>query len=260
MRTKLVGKVKYLQFESFPEQKVIHAIFTRQGGVSPAPWDSLNQGGTTGDSRERVIENRRIAFNSVGLNVETIFDVWQVHGTKIIESDEPRDLNQPHEKADGILTTKKEVTLFMRFADCVPILLFEPDHNVIAIVHAGWQGTTKRIAAIAVEKMVDNYHCDRENIIAGIGPSIGPDHYFVKEDVISQAIKAYPDSWKNVLRHQGESLSLDLWEANRICLEEAGIKKIEIAGLCTACNLGDWYSHRAEGSKTGRMGALLAMK
>jgi hypothetical protein len=82
----------------------------------------------------------------------------------------------------------------------------------------------------------------------------------VKEDVISQVIKAYPDSWKNVLRHQGESLSLDLWEANRICLEEAGIKKIEIAGLCTACNLGDWYSHRAEGSKTGRMGALLAMK
>jgi hypothetical protein len=260
MRTKHSDRVKYLQFESFPDQKVIHAIFTRQGGVSPAPWESLNQGGTTGDSRERVIENRRIAFNNVGLKVETIFDVWQVHGTKIIATDKPRDLDQPHKKADGILTSQKGVTLFMRFADCVPILLFDPNLQIISIVHAGWQGTVKRIAETAVDKMVNIYHCDRENIIVGIGPSIGPDHYHVKEDVISQVTKAYPENWKNIIWQQGDSFSLDLWEANRICLEEAGIKKIEIAGLCTACNLEDWYSHRAEGSKTGRFGVLLAMK
>ncbi len=260
MRTVEIGRVKYLQFESFPENRLIHAIFTRQGGVSPEPWDSLNQGGTTGDVRERVVENRRIAFNSVGLEVETIFDVWQVHGTKIIESDKPRNLELPHEKADGIMTSTKGITLFMRFADCVPIFLFEPMANVISIAHAGWQGTVDRIGEVAVEKMVSSYGCKRELILAGIGPSIGPDHYPIRNDVLFQVKKSFPNRWTDLTHRDEDTISLDLWTANKFSLEDAGVKNIEIAGICTACHLEDWYSHRAEGSKTGRFGALMALR
>ena len=260
MRKVEVGRVKYLQFESFPENRLIHAIFTRQGGVSPSPWVSLIKGGTTGDVRERVIENRHIAFNSVGLEVETIFDVWQVHGTKIIESDKPRSLELPHEKADGIITSTKGITLFMRFADCVPILLFEPRKNVISIAHAGWLGTVNRIAEVAVERMVSVYGCNREDIFAGIGPSIGPDHYSIKNDVLIHVKNSFPTRWTDLIHCDEETISLDLWTANKYCLEDAGVKNIEIAAICTACHLEDWYSHRAEGPSTGRIGALMALR
>ena len=260
MRAIQKNGIKYLQFESFPEDKVIHGVFTRQGGVSPGPWSSLNQGGTTGDARERVIENRQRAFHAVGLEVESIFDVWQVHGSSIISSNTPRQLDQPHEKADGILTASQGVTLFMRFADCVPILLFEPRKRVVTIAHAGWQGTVNQIGRIAVEKMVQNHGCLPEDIFAGIGPSIGPDHYSIRQDVISRVKISFPSDWASLLSERENRTYLDLWQANRLSLEEAGVKHIEISGICTACNLEDWYSHRAEGGSTGRFGVLLALR
>ncbi len=260
MRAIQKGTIKYYQFEIFPDDQIVQAVFTRQGGVSPVPWDSLNQGGTTGDSRERVIENRRLAFTSLGLSVESIFDVWQVHGSRIVSSEIPRNLEQPHEKADGIITKTKGITLFMRFADCVPILLYEPDKKVIAIVHAGWQGTVNRIAGSAVEKMVQVHGCKKGKILAGIGPSIGPDHYVVRDDVISRVKEAFPLLETSLLETRNEITTLNLWQANKVCLEEAGVEQIEIAGLCTACNLDDWFSHRAEGTKTGRFGVLFALR
>jgi len=260
MHTVFHGEIKFYQFDIFPETEVIQAIFTRQGGVSPFPWKSLNQGGTTGDNRSRVIENRRLAFESVNLDVETVFDVWQVHGTTIIESKKPRDLEQPHEKADAIVSNQSGITLFMRFADCVPILLFEPQNRVIAIVHAGWQGTVKRVAEIAVEYLTHHYRCDSRNILAGIGPSICPDHYIVRQDVIVRVKNAFPLAWPSLIKNAGEKFNLNLWEANKICLQEAGVQNIEISGICTACNLEEWYSHRAEHGRTGRFGVLFALR
>jgi YfiH family protein len=260
MRVTQNGSIKYFRFKIFPDDEIIQAVFTRQGGVSPSPWDSLNQGGTTGDIRERVVENRRLAFYSLGLEVDTIFDVWQVHGSRIVSSDIPRDLDELHEKADGIITATKGVTLFMRFADCVPILLYEPETKVIAIVHAGWQGTVNRIAGSAVEKMVQEHGCKKHNILVGIGPSIGPDHYAVRDDVITRVKEAFPQTWRKLLATSTGVTTLDLWQANKVCLEEAGVEQIEIAGMCTACNLNDWYSHRAEGATTGRFGVLLALR
>lgn len=254
------GGIKYYQFESFPKNSICQAIFTRTGGVSPEPWQSLNQGGTTGDSRPRVVENRRLAFESVGLPVTSIYDVWQVHGTSILAADEPRNLEQPHEKADGIMTNRNGITLFMRFADCVPILLVDPGKNVIAIIHAGWQGTVKRIASIAVSRMRDQYGCEPSEILAGIGPSIGPDHYLVQSDVVARVKQAFPRDWKDLVVPEKSGCLFDLWAANRLSLIDAGVSQIETAGICTACNLGEWYSHRSEGGKTGRFGVLLALR
>src|SRR5574338_408551 len=129
------GALRYLTLESFDQYGLIHGFFTRHGGTSPAPWASLNHGGTNGDARENVIENRRRMFEVFDLPVESIFDSWQVHGRDVLFADRPRKLDAPHQKADSILTDHKDITLVMRFADCVPVLLFDPVKQVTGIVH-----------------------------------------------------------------------------------------------------------------------------
>ncbi|MEN4013236.1 MAG: peptidoglycan editing factor PgeF [Bellilinea sp.] len=251
--------LEYLTFSIF-NGEVVHGIFTRAGGVSPAPWDSLNTGGTVGDPRENVIANRQRIFTAMRLDVESIFDVWQVHSDDIIIANAPRPLNQPHEKADAILTQCPDVSLFMRFADCVPILLYDPVDQVVGLVHAGWMGTVNKIAMKTIKVMQENLGCHPENIFAGIGPSIGVDHYVIREDVAEKVRESFGARAKEVLTTHNQAVYFDLWEANRILLNDAGVKSIEIAGECTACNTQRWYSHRAEDGKTGRFGALIRLK
>ena len=248
------------RFDLFEHESLLHGVFTRNGGVSPEPWNSLNLGGLNGDSRENVIENRRRIFAAMGRPVESIFDVWQVHGTDVVCANKPRSLNETHQKADAILTDNPEITLFMRFADCVPLFLFDPVKSVVGLAHAGWQGTVKKIGAVTVKAMQDNYGCKPEDITAAIGPSICVTHYPVGKDVIAQVKSAFSGSSDNLLKQKGEAVHFDLWEANRLCFLQAGVKKIEIGGLCTACNTSEWFSHRAEMGKTGRFGAMIALE
>lgn len=247
-------------FDSLQFPEIVQGIFTRQGGVSPAPWASLNLGGTVGDSRDNVIENRRRVFEAIQRPVETVFDSWQVHGDQVLITDRPRPLDEPHPKADAILTNRPEVTLMMRFADCVPIFFYDPAHGVVGIAHAGWQGTVKKIAAAVVSTMAATYGSQPEAIIAGIGPSIGPEHYEIGEDVIVQVRQSFGADADGVLLNDNGRVQLDLWKANQWVLQQAGVQQIEIAGLCTACHNQDWYSHRKEAGKTGRFAAVIALK
>ena len=173
---------------------------------------------------------------------------------------EPRPTHAAHKKADAILTDNPNVTLFMRFADCVPIMYFDPVKKVVGIAHAGWRGTVNQIATATVDKMVSEYGCHREYIQVGIGPSIGPDHYEVGVEVIEKVIRNFGNDAIRLLQSKNGSTFLDLWEANYILLQNAGINKVEISGICTACHLRDWFSHRAENGKTGRFGALIALE
>jgi polyphenol oxidase len=256
-----VGSLKYFVFDSFPQDKIGHGIFTRLGGVSPDPWRSLNMGGLVNDSKENIIENRRRLFDSMGRPVESLFDVWQIHSASVINTQIPRPLHEEHRKADGILTDNPNITLLMRFADCVPVVLFDPVKKVVGLVHAGWQGTVKEIAGEAVQQMRLLYGCLPENILAGIGPSIGVDHYEVGEDVVTCVETVFGDYSKLLLKHKNLTHAhFDLWQANKWVLEKNGVKNIEIAGICTACNVKEWYSHRGENGKTGRFGAVIYLK
>ncbi len=252
--------LRYFQFDSFQEAGVVQAVFTRRGGVSPDPWKSLNLGGTVGDERACVVENRRRCFETIGRPVETLFDVWQVHSNDVICTDSPRPLNDPHQKADAILTDRPEITLFMRFADCVPILLFDPVLQVVGLVHAGWMGTVHQIAKTAVEAFLTRYGSKAENLIAGIGPSICADHYPVGDEVIERVRHSFGADADQMIKKGNNQSHLDLWEANRLILAREGIKQIEISGVCTAEHLEDWYSHRGEQGKTGRFGAIIALE
>lgn len=263
------NSVRYFTFDTLNAQGVPHAVFTRQGGVSPAPWFSLNVGSTVGDESQRVIENRQRSFQAVDRDFNSLYDVWQVHGKEIVCATRPRPPDEPHLQADGLATDRKNVTLYMRFADCVPILLFDPRARAVGLAHAGWQGTVLHTAAWLVRKMQAEYGSKPAEMIAAIGPSIGPDHYEVGQQVIDRVQHAFPPEsfgpaaakLLQPIQHNSDGckVKFDLWLANRLVLENAGVRQVETAGICTACHLDDWYSHRGEHGKTGRFGALIAL-
>lgn len=252
--------IHYLTFEIFPKN-VVHAVFTRRGGLSPEPWASLNVGGTVGDENERVRQNRYRSFETLGRERTSIYDVWQIHSADIVMANaaHPRFAGPPELKADGIITDNPAVSLFMRFADCTPILLYDPVKMVIGIVHAGWQGTVKGVAGQAVKMMGAGYGSKPDNILAAIGPSIGPDHYEVGDNVIEQVRYFFGKHSSQVLSNRNGRTHFDLWEANKYILNQAGVEMVEVSNLCTACNTKDWYSHRAQKGRTGRFGALIGL-
>ncbi|MBP1693315.1 MAG: uncharacterized protein H6Q37_1198 [Chloroflexi bacterium] len=256
------GAIRYYQFEIFAGLPLDQAVFTRHGGVSSTPWASLNLGGTVGDDPAHVRENRLRAFTGLALSPDSIYDVWQVHSNEVVISDRPRPTSQPHIQADAILTAQQGVTLFMRFADCVPVLLYDPRRKVIGLVHAGWMGTVNHIAARAVEAMQAAFHSNPMEILAAVGPSIGPHHYEIGPEVVMQVQQAFGQDAPAVLESSKDgkpAVKFDLWNANRLVLERAGVRQVEIAGICTACNPKDWYSHRGENGQTGRFGAVIAL-
>jgi YfiH family protein len=254
------GQFKYWTFDGFPDDCVGHGIFTRHGGISPEPWNSLNLGGTVGDRAENVAKNREAVFQSIHRPVESLYDVWQVHSSDVVCAGGPRQIKEPHVKADAIITNNPNITLFMRFADCVPILLYDPIHHAVGLVHAGWQGTVNFVVENAVRQMAVCFGSNPIDLFAGIGPSIGPDHYEIGNDVAEQVKYAYGDYSEEILPRINQRVHFDLWNANRRVLELSGVRNIEIAGICTACHGDDWYSHRAENGKTGRFAAVIFLK
>ncbi len=244
---------------------IVHGFTTRHGGVSPEPFAGLNLSISVGDTRANVVENRSRVFRAMGRDPDSIADLWQVHSADVVYADTPRAPGQEHHgKADALITDRPNVTLFLRFADCVPIMLYDRATHTIGLVHAGWRGTVARVCAATVEAMSQRFGTDPANVSAAIGPSISARRYEVGPEVVSAAEAALGD-------RVGETLStpnggspegrqhFDLWRANAIVLEQAGVADIIVGGVCTAENTHDFYSHRAEQGRTGRFGALLAL-
>ena len=252
--------IRYYTFESFEDEKLTHAVFTRQGGTSPHPWSSLNVGGLSGDDPDRVYQNRVASFKQLDRDPGSVYDVWQVHSTDVIWTSGSRPASVRHRKADAILTDRPEVTLFMRFGDCVPILLHDPVKRVVGLAHAGWLGTVNGIVRETIQAMRTTYGSKPADLLAVIGPSIAAHHYEVGPEVVEKAEQSFGSSAEEFLERDGDETKFDLWRANQFQLENQGVNQIEIAGICTACHLEDWFSHRGEKGKTGRFGALIALK
>lgn len=251
-----VADLRLFQFESLDSLQ--HAIFTRQGGVSPEPWRSLNFGATVGDQLDRVRTNKRRAFEAMSRPMDSSFDVWQVHSAEVVHANRPRGSSEPL-KADGIVSNAPELTLVMRFADCVPLLLYDPVTQSVGLAHAGWLGTVRKIAERLVGSMQQRFGANPADMLAGIGPSIGPDHYPVGPEVVEQAQAAWGPEAERHLEAINGATHFDLWSANRAQLQGCGVRSIELSGICTACHLDDWYSHRGEAGRTGRFGAIVSL-
>lgn len=257
---KTVEKLSYYIFNAADFNGTVNGFFSRRGGVSSKPLESLNLGGGIGDTRENIIENRRRILTTLGRSEDSIFDVWQVHSTKTIFTKRARGINEDYHQADAIFTNNPEVTLLMRFADCVPVLLYHPVKRIVGILHAGWKGTLNRICLSSIKHACRHFSTIPEEWIAGIGPSIGPDHYQVGTEIVELANKVFGDEVRDVISQRDGQSYLNLWEANRYFLKKAGVKVIYSMDVCTACDTGTWYSHRAENGKTGRFAGVIGLE
>jgi YfiH family protein len=168
-------------------------------------------------------------------------------------------LGENHIQADAIVTDKENVLVLMLFADCVPILFYDPRKNVIACAHGGWQGTFKGIAAETVKTMMRNFQSQPRDILAAIGPSICENHYEVGSDVVAAANQLFHPKEGVVIEKKGRFFA-NLQLANQILLERVGVEQIEQSEICTMCHAEDWFSHRCEHGRTGRFGAVITLK
>ena len=207
----------------------------------------------TGDSTEIYNEPRKVLAEKLGINTEQLIFPRQEHTDCIVEIALIPDVEI--KATDALITDKTGICLCIQTADCVPILLFDPVKQVIAAVHAGWRGTVKKIVASTIEQMISNYHSNPKDILAAIGPSIGPEIYEVGNEVVEAVRKSIPVPEKTLHLNTNGKYHFNLWEANRQLLISNGIsdKNIEIKGDCSFTNSDNYFSARRDGINTGRM-------
>ncbi len=247
---------KPITFPTFADTK--HAIFTRHGGISPKPWDSLNFGHLVGDNDENVDANFARACIALNVDPAQVASPFQVHGNRVwvVTRD---NISFRKERADGMITRGSAVMLNMRFADCTPLLFFDPIADAVGLGHAGWRGTMQNVVGAVVAAMRENFGSHPADIRLAIGPSIGACCYQVGDEVVSAAKKVFHNADALFNRQNGD-MRFDMWRANRQQAEAAGIENISVSGICTACHTDDFFSHRAEKGKTGRFAAFIGLK
>ncbi|MBX6395145.1 MAG: peptidoglycan editing factor PgeF [Alicyclobacillaceae bacterium] len=242
-------------------------FFSRLGGISRPPFESLNFGWTVGDRREDVRTNRERAAASFGLGPDRWVFTRQVHGNRVVEvtaDHAGRGMWGPEDAvddADGLVTREPGLVLAVLAADCVPVLLFAPDIGAVGAVHAGWRGTALRVAAEAVRKLAA-WGADPGWMQAAIGPSIGPCCYEVDDRVHD----TFREMWGEIssglfVPTRPGHYVLDLWQANREVLRRSGVReeRMTFLNVCTSCQSGLCYSHRRDAGVTGRMAAAVAL-
>lgn len=259
-----------MHYQLFEAHKNLVSFTTeRYGGVSVGNYQSLNLCHYVNDNPEHVARNRQLFCDKLNIHHNQLVFPRQTHSDRLLVID-AHFLQQSTEKqtallegVDALITTEKNICIGINTADCVPILLFDPKQQVIAVAHAGWRGTVARIAAKTAQQLIQQFQCAPETLLVAIGPSISAANYEVGNDVLAEFVKAdFPTGKffsKNL--HNGK-LQLDLWEANRWQLEEVGIlpKHIEVANICTFDQADTYFSARKLGIHSGRIASCLMMK
>lgn len=253
-----LGELRSLEFGSLRAEGILHAIYTRHGGQSSPPYHSFNLSTAVGDDPAAVRANRELALSRFPARSRQLVQTRQIHSATVVTAHAAAQAAQaPH--ADGLITNSSSYLLTMRYADCVPILLFDRVQRAIGLGHAGWRGTASGIASELLAAMGHAYGSRPEDIVAAMGPAICAQHYPVGPDV-RREVEARQGAWAVVDFHEIDGqLHFDLVRANRRQLERAGVIQIEDSATCTACRVDDWYSHRAESGRTGRFGVYLAL-
>lgn len=267
MKRFMIDKIPFFRLVNLPGNgHVTHAIFTRQGGYSPEPFDTLNLSISVPDRKSNVYQNRTKAYRTHGRSNENLVHAHLVHGAdvRIVSS---QDYGQYVGPIDGLITNEPNCGLTMNYADCSPLFLYDPINQAIGLGHAGWRGAVNNLAGSMVQAMQNAYGSKTNELLAGIGPSIGPCCYEVGEPVISAVNDSFSNAESLLIgpsdnREKAREMQrphFDLPEANQRRLEEAGVRQIEKSGLCTACRTELFFSHRAEKGATGRFGVLFIL-
>lgn len=254
-RRKLAGDIHALVPRALEGRGFLAAFTERTGGVSAGPFETLNLGLATGDRRASVEENRGRVLGALGVPPPAL--ARQVHGARVVRVGAGRagagwdGRAGPIADADALLVSRAGLPVAVLVADCLPIALADPAAGLLAVVHAGWRG----LAAGVIERALARFPAPRR-LLAAIGPAVGPCHYEVGEDV-ALAVAAGSEAGA-VTARRGGRVRLDLAATAARVLRAAGVRRLEAAGACTACEEGRFFSHRRDG-RTGRQ-ALIAVR
>lgn len=265
------GDVTYLSSPIFDDVSWINSGFsTRLGGVSDGCCSSMNFAYNDYDTPENVYKNYQIFCNATGININKIVTTKQVHSTTVVKVDDThsfRSVNAPgcdFPSVDGVVTNVKGATLFAFSADCSLIQIVDPVNKAIGLCHSGWRGTVGRISTNAIKMMQENYGTNPTDLLVSIGPSICQDCFEVEIDMINDATVGFKKSDYSKLFYKKNDIKYqyNLWEANRIVLEESGVpyNNIFMPNLCTKCNPMLMFSHRNMGLKRGTLISFLGIK
>lgn len=258
-----------LLYYTFPALDAVtgvrHAFSTRLGGVSEPPFDRMNLSFGRGDDPVHVRENFDRLCAAIGVKTTDIVLSRQEHHAHIrnvTAADRGKGVTCPrdYDDFDGLLTDEPHLVLCTQYADCVPLLFADPVRGVVGASHSGWKGTVQQIGRVTVERMVSDYGCRREDIVAAIGPSIGPCCFEVDEPVYTQfsAMDVWDESC--VRRTTNGKYYINLWAVNQRILLAAGVQEthLTVGDLCTRCRPDVFWSHRATGGVRGSLAALIS--
>lgn len=262
--------VPYFTFPAFDELPgIIHGFSSRLGGVSEGFLSSMNLSFSRGDEPERVRENFRRIAASIGFSEKDLVFSMQTHTAnvrRVGREDCGRGLERPvgYCDVDGLVTNEPGVVLATFYADCVPLFFVDPVHHCIGLSHSGWRGTVGKIGKATVETMAREFGSKPGDLLAAVGPSICQECYEVSEEVIGLFRENFAEElWPKLFyRKDNGHYQLNLWEANRLIFQEAGIlpQHITVTDICTACNPELLFSHRASGGKRGNLAGFLEIK
>lgn len=236
---------------------LIHAFTTRLGGSSTEPleWFNLGRHWSTDESRQDATINRSKLCNALKLNFNRLVVPGQVHSTRIAWVSEPENAAD----IDGVATVTPDTPILLHYADCVPIIIFEKELSAVCILHAGWKGTAGGIATKGVSLLKQVLGTESSNIVAAVGPAIGPCCYPVGDDV-AQKLKDSVQNADGLISIEQGRPHPDLKAINAMQLLEAGVSAVDVSAYCTACRPDLFYSHRQSAGKTGRQGAIAGIR
>lgn len=230
-------------------QRVRACSTTRFGGLSHAPWDSLNLGGHVGDLAEHVALNRQRLVEQLALPA---MPQWlnQIHGQVVARLPSTETLPP----ADAAITRENGVVCAVMTADCLPVLFCSRDGSEVAAAHAGWRGLCNGV----LEQTLSQFHCPAKDIHAWLGPAIGPQAFEVGPEVRS-AFMAHAEQAEEAFRPVGNKYFADIWMLARQRLQAAGVHSISGSTRCTFHERDDFFSFRRDGI-TGRMATLIWLR
>ena len=252
------GQLEYLTAQHLHTP---HCFTTRLGGVSRGCLESLNIGTSRGDDPENVLENYRRLGSAIGFDIHSLVLSRQTHSSivcPVTEKDRGAGLFAPPlPECDALITNTPGLALVVFTADCTPILLWDSATGAVGAAHAGWRGTASGIAARVVEAMEREYGSKPENIRAAIGPNIGACHFETDADVPQAMVSALGPEAEEWIVPRGKKYFLDLKAINRLVLNRAGVRDVELSDECTVCRCDRFWSHRVTKGQRGSQGAII---
>lgn len=268
------------KLEKFMGRRVLTSSFLDGMGVNAffTTRDLPLKAGERDDLIEEVENNKKLLCEELNISLENLVIPQQTHSNNVRVINRRKEaktqrgkevrnksamhlcikasLHLPYENTDALITNQPQVALALNFADCVPIIFYDPIKKVIAAAHAGWRGTATKIGPKTVAKMTENFSCEPKDIIALIGPSIGKCCFEVKEDVLKKLTESVDNQCSNAFSKNHADLKL----INRFQLLACGVKKIDVCEYCTSCQNELFFSYRKENGKTARHSAVIIVK